>query len=156
MNNDPLAKPSSHAVYLGFDYGDKNIGVAVGQSISGTATGLETIQTSRNEAKWQAIARLIDVWQPKALVVGLSYQLDGSENPITQPILRFCRQLQGRYGLPVHTMDETLSTIESKAVFYRERSKRSQSFGAYKDQISAQLILQSWLNQTIRPDSPHG
>ncbi|HUL11687.1 MAG TPA: Holliday junction resolvase RuvX [Methylococcaceae bacterium] len=152
----PLKTSSRDETFLGFDYGDKNIGVAVGQRVTCTATGLETIRVSSNEAKWAAISRLVQTWRPTAFVVGLSYQLDGSENPITRPILRFCRQLEGRYQLPVYTIDEMLSTVESKNVFYEHRSRRSTGFGEVKDIIAAQLILQSWLRHIEQQDQHHG
>jgi putative Holliday junction resolvase len=145
LRTDPLRTLPKEKTYLGFDFGELNIGVAVGQRITGTATGLETIRVFSNAAKWQAITRLVETWRPNAFVVGLSYQLDGSENPITQPTLRFCRQLEGRYRLPVYTMDEMLSTVESRHVFYQDRQKRSAEFVDFKDTISAQLILQTWL-----------
>jgi len=149
---EPLKTISKDDTFLGFDYGDKNIGVAVGQRVTCTATGLETIRVSSNEAKWAAITRLVQTWRPSGFVVGLSYQLDGSENPITQPILRFCRQLEWRYRIPVYTMDEMLSTVESKHLFYEHRSKRSTGFGEVKDIIAAQLILQTWLRHIEQKD----
>ncbi len=142
--------PGAHEreeTYLGFDYGSRNIGVAVGQRITCTATPLETVRVYREKPDWQAISRLLRTWRPHALVVGLCYQQDGSENPITQPILRFCRQLEGRYRLPLYTMDETLSTFESKQLFFEAIESRASNFWEIKDQISAQLILQTWLNQ---------
>nr|WP_097990843.1 Holliday junction resolvase RuvX [Methyloterricola oryzae] len=152
---DPMVSSARSETYLGFDYGELKIGVAVGQRISGTATGLETIKVTSNASKWDAISRLVEAWRPSAFVVGLSHQLDGSENPITQPTLRFCRQLEGRFGLPVFTMDEMLSTIESRHVFYQERPKRSAKFMDSKDTISAQLILQTWLRQIDQTSAHH-
>ncbi|MDD5036513.1 MAG: Holliday junction resolvase RuvX [Methylococcaceae bacterium] len=146
-------KPASLAgVYLGFDYGDKNIGVAVGQRLTCTATGLETIRSAGKQARWDAIGRLVEAWRPSGFVVGISYQADGRENPITGQILRFCRQLEGRYGLPVHTMDETLSTVESKSLFFQSRAKKSTGFGEIKDILAAQLILQTWLEHVAQQD----
>ena len=145
----PLSKQGT---YLGFDYGDKHIGVAVGQRLTGTATGLETIRNACKQELWDAITRLVEDWRPCGFVVGLSYQDDGSENPITPKILRFCRQLEGRYGLPVYTMDETLSTVESKSLFYQGRAKRSIGFGTVKDILAAQLILQTWLEHTAQQE----
>lgn len=150
--NDPLAMGSRDETYLGFDYGELNIGVAVGQRVTGTATGLETIRVVSAAAKWDAITRLVQTWRPNAFVVGLSHQLDGSENPITQPTLRFCRQLEGRFRLPAYTIDEMLSTVESKHVFYQERVKRSVEFVDHKDRISAQVILQTWLNHGLQKE----
>ena len=145
---DPLQLGGQDETYLGFDYGEKNIGVAVGQRITGTATGIETIRVHSHVMKWQAIERLVETWRPNGFVVGLAYQPDGSENPITRPTLRFCRQLEGRFGLPVHTMDEQLSTMESRQIFYQNRNKRSDEFTDYKDSLAAQLILQTWLSHS--------
>jgi len=147
---DPLASAADELTYLGFDFGDKNIGVAVGQRVTASATPLETIRAATREAKWRAITRLVETWRPCGFVVGLSYQLDGTENAITQPTLRFCRQLEGRYLLPVHIMDESYSTLESRDVFYDRRTKKSSSFVDHKDAIAACVILQTWLRETAR------
>jgi len=152
---DSSTPPSQQGSYLGFDYGDKHIGVAVGQRLTCTATGLETIPALVKKPMWDAITRLVDTWHPLGLVVGISYQDDGSDNPITPHILRFCRQLEGRYHLPVYTMDETLSTVESKSLFYQSRAKRSTGFGAIKDILAAQLILQTWLEHTAQQERQH-
>ena len=144
MTDTPVTAPPP-GTYLGFDYGDKHIGVAVGQGLTRTATGLEMIPTLGKPARWDAITRLVEAWQPCGFVVGLSYQEDGSENPITPQILKFCRQLEGRYRLPVYTMDESFSTVESKSLFYQGRTKRTKGFAAVRDILSAQLILQTWL-----------
>jgi putative Holliday junction resolvase len=147
MGRDDTAR--GNATYLGFDFGERNIGVAVGQRVTGTATALETIRVTSHEAVWRAISRLVKIWQPSAFVVGMPYHPDkDEENPIVQPILRFCRHLEERYQRPVYTMDETLSTKESQEIFYRKRSKRSVQFADIKDELAAQLILQTWLNHT--------
>ncbi len=143
--------------YLGFDYGDKHIGVAVGQGLTFTASGLEMIPTLGKQARWDAITRLVEAWQPCGFVVGLAYREDGGENPITAQILKFCKQLEGRYRLPVYTMDETLSTFESKSLFYQSRAKRSANIGAARDILAAQLILQTWLEHIAHQErQKHG
>jgi putative Holliday junction resolvase len=149
MGRDGLPPGHGNATYLGFDFGERNIGVAVGQRVTGTATALETIRATSKDALWSAVSRLVKTWQPSAFVVGMPYHPEeGEENPIVQPILRFCRHLEERYHRPVYTMDETLSTKESQEIFYRERSKRSIQFSDIKDELAAQLILQTWLNHT--------
>lgn len=132
------------ATYFGFDFGERNIGVAVGQSVTGTAAPLKTLRAQPNAQLWAAVSDLIRQWEPAALVVGLSHQQDGSENPITAPTLRFCRQLEGRYLLPVFTVDETLTTAESRTHFYERRRRKSVEFDQVKDEMAAQLILQTW------------
>jgi putative Holliday junction resolvase len=153
MRRDALPPGHGNATYLGFDFGELNIGVAVGQRVTATATGLETIRATSNAALWSAVSRLVRIWQPSAFVVGMPYHPEGKENPIVQPILRFCRQLEERYQRPVYTMDETLSTKESREIFYRERSKRSVQFTDIKDELAAQLILQTWLNHTAQRET---
>lgn len=153
MHNEPAPGRGS-TTFLGFDFGERNIGVAVGQRITGTATGLETIRATSDAALWSAVSRLVDTWQPSAFVVGMPYHPEGEENPIVQPILRFCRKLEERYLRPVYTMDETLSTRESREIFYRRRSKRSVQFAHIKDELAAQLILQTWLKTSAPREVP--
>ena len=129
--------------YLGFDYGTKRIGVAVGQEITRTATGVVTLHAVNNKPDWSGIAHLLEEWQPVALVVGLPLNMDDSENPRTGLVRRFCNQLRERFKLPVHTMDERLSTIEAQRLLAQSGSKRDRD----SDKLAAQLILQSWLEQ---------
>jgi putative Holliday junction resolvase len=143
------------ATYLGFDFGEKRIGVAVGQSVSGTAAPLRTIPSSPLAGRWQAISDLVEQWRPAALIVGLSYQQDGAENPITAKTLRFCRQLEDRYHLPVFTIDETLTTVASRSFFYARPRRKSVRFEQVKDEMAAQLILQTWLAIHQRVEKPH-
>jgi len=134
--------------YLCFDYGEKCIGVAIGQRITGTASPLATIRATSRKALWDAVNRLNDTWRPDAFVVGMPYHPEGEENPISLSIQKFCNQLKERYRRPVFVMDETLSTRESKSIFYGEPPKRSIRFADIKDEMAAQLILQSWLIHT--------
>ena len=154
MHIASLPEVHGNGTYLGFDFGALNIGVAVGQRVTATATGLETIRATSDQALWSAVTRLVGIWQPSAFVVGMPYHPTGEENPIVQPILRFCRQLEERYHRPVYIMDETLSTKESQEIFYRERSKRSVQFTDIKDELAAQLILQTWLKHTAQRTLP--
>ena len=127
---------------LGFDYGRKRIGVAVGQRLTRSATALTTVRARDGKPDWPAIAHLIEEWEPDALVVGIPYHVDGSEQDMTRAARRFCRQLEGRYGFPVYQSDERLSSyiVES-----------SRPLKCYSDQDidsqAAQLILQDWLQQ---------
>jgi putative holliday junction resolvase len=132
--------------YLGFDFGSKKIGVAVGNSSTGIANPLVTLRSINQNPDWDGIAKLIQEWQPAALVVGISKQNDGSDNLITPRMLKFCRQLEGRYMLPVYQQDEALSTFEAKQMLFDEVKVSAKKLWAVQDQLAAQLILQSWLN----------
>ena len=124
---------------LGFDFGTQRIGIAVGQSITGTATALCTINSRNGKPDWGRITELIDRWRPDALVVGLPLYDDGSASDISKAAIKFTRQLQGRYRLPVHNMDEKLSTHAAKQHIKQQSSKQE------VDAVAAMIILQNWL-----------
>ena len=130
------------ATLLGFDYGTKRIGVAVGQTLTGTATPIETLRTRGSQPDWAAVGRLIEQWQPDALVVGLPLNMDGSEQELTHRARRFTNQLHGRFRLPVHMSDERLSTKEARA--------RAGQSATELDAVAAQVILETWMADTTR------
>ena len=143
---DPLLTKINTDTYLGFDFGNKKIGIAIGQIITTTASPLQTIRSINQNPNWEIITRLIEEWRPAGLVVGISKQADGSDNPITPRMLKFCRHLEGRYQLPVYQQDETLSTFEAKQMLFDEVSVNADKLWEVQDQLAAQLILQTWLN----------
>jgi putative holliday junction resolvase len=142
---DPLQSAPSDT-YLGFDFGNKKIGVAVGQVTTCSASSLQTLRSINEQPNWGLISQLIEEWQPVGLVVGISRQFDGTDNPITPRMVKFCRQLEGRYRLPVYQQDETLSTFESKQLLFDEVKVNATRLWEVQDQLAAQLILQTWLN----------
>jgi len=143
---DPLLTKTNSDTYLGFDFGNKKIGTAVGQTITTSASPLQTIRSINQNPNWEIITKLIQEWRPAGLVVGISKQADGSDNLITPRMLKFCRQLEGRYRLPVYQQDETLSTFEAKQMLFDEVNVNVSRLWEVQDQLSAQLILQTWLN----------
>ena len=126
---------------LGFDFGTRRIGVAVGQELTRTATALTTLNSADGGPDWTAIGRLIKEWQPAALVVGLPLNLDGSESESSRLARRFGNRLTGRYNLPVFTADERLSSSEAEAIL----AEQGRFEKADIDKLAAQLILQGWL-----------
>jgi putative Holliday junction resolvase len=123
---------------LCFDYGQKRIGVAVGQAITGTATPLQIINVYNNQPEWDRIQQMIKDWQPQALIVGIPIQMDDARQEMTAAAERFVRQLEGRFHLPVFGVDERLSTFEAK-----NRSGMETEI----DSIAAQAILETWLTE---------
>lgn len=132
--------------FLGFDFGMKNIGVAVGQELTHTANPLKVIKAREGIPNWDQIQALIDEWQPQQLIVGLPFNMDGTEQEMTQAARRFGNRLNGRFHLPVEWQDERLSTFEALDQLGIQ-SKMQSNNREDVDRISAQLILQSWLNQ---------
>ncbi len=149
---DPLLAKANTDTYLGFDFGTKKIGTAVGQTITVTASPLQTIRSINQNPNWDSIGKLIQEWRPAGLVVGISKQADGADNLVTPRMLKFCRQLEGRYQLPVFQQDETLSTYEAKQLLFDEVSVSASKLWEVQDQLAAQLILQSWLNDRSQKD----
>lgn len=121
---------------LGFDWGRRRIGTAVGNSLTRTATPLSTLRADRNDLKFAAIAALIRQWQPQQLVVGLPLHPDGSAHDNTAHAKRFARQLEGRFRLPVVLVDERYTSVAAE--------------GAGADDVdsaAAQLIVEQYLQQ---------
>jgi len=146
LKQDPLAKNLNSDTFLGFDFGNKKIGTAIGQTTTGIASPLKTIRSINQQPNWEIISQLITEWNPAGLVVGISKQADGSDNIITPKMFKFCRQLEGRYNLPVYKIDEAFSTFEAKQMLFDDLKVNATKLWDVQDQLAAQLILQSWLN----------
>ncbi len=99
-------------VVLAFDFGLARTGVAVGNTLTGTARALAIIDSPTNDARWQGIAPLIEEWQPAFLVVGVPRMGDGTPSTLTARCERFARQLGGRFRKKVFTVDERFSSVE--------------------------------------------
>jgi putative holliday junction resolvase len=99
--------------FLAFDFGEKRTGVASGNRLTRTATPMETIRTAVIDVRFASIEKLLKEWQPDALVVGIPTHPDGATHEMTQRAQRFARQLHGRFGLPVHEVDERYSSVEA-------------------------------------------
>ncbi len=118
---------------LAFDFGEKQIGVAVGNTITKTAEALKIIQEKNQDEKFKAIETLIQEWQPQLLVVGLPTHSDGAEHEMTLKAKRFGNQLHGRFQKEVVWVDERYTSV---------------SVQDGNDALAAQLILQQYLDQT--------
>ncbi|MEM7207977.1 MAG: Holliday junction resolvase RuvX [Pseudomonadota bacterium] len=138
---------SSEGCFLGFDFGERKIGVAVGHALTSTANPLVTLKAEHGQPDWGVVADLIQEWKPRALVVGLPLQMDGTRQEVTRLAQKFANRLRGRFGLPVHTMDERLSSAEAADFIKNEREKgnRGKTRRGDEDRIAAALILQHWL-----------
>jgi putative Holliday junction resolvase len=130
---------------LCFDFGERRIGVAIGEHLLATANPLTTIDNESNEIRFTVITQLISEWQPKLLVVGLPLSLDGSENATTQLCKKFARRLNGRFNLPVMLIDERFSSVDASEKLNQTGIKgRAQK--QMLDQVAAQTILQSYFD----------
>ncbi|BFM18552.1 Holliday junction resolvase RuvX [Maricurvus nonylphenolicus] len=130
---------------LAFDYGVKNIGVAYGQTLSGTATEIPPIKARDGVPNWDDVAALLKEWQPDVLLVGLPLNMDGTESELCPRARKFGNRLHGRFGVKVEMVDERLSTFAAKEEA-AERGHRGNYGQAPVDSIAARLILESWMN----------
>nr|VFK02406.1 MAG: putative holliday junction resolvase [Candidatus Kentron sp. H]VFK02528.1 MAG: putative holliday junction resolvase [Candidatus Kentron sp. H]VFK05469.1 MAG: putative holliday junction resolvase [Candidatus Kentron sp. H] len=135
---------TSPVTLLGFDLGSKQIGIAVGQTLTNTANPLGIIAVKRNAPDWKAIDHMVESWNPDGLVVGLPLNMDGTEQEMTRAARRFRNQLMHRYRLPVYVADERLSTREA-----RNRLAHEGKLDAEDDAVAAQVILETWLHELI-------
>ena len=129
----------ARATLLAFDYGERRIGVAVGERAALTASPLAIVQVRNGRPDWQTLDGLVAEWAPAALIVGLPVEMDGSRHPLAARAERFARRLQERYRLPAHMSDERLSSCEARS--------RATDPRAPLDALAAQVILEGWLNQ---------
>jgi putative Holliday junction resolvase len=145
------------AILLAFDYGERRIGVAVGQTASGTATAIGTVG-ARGTPDWTAVLRCITEWQPHRLLVGLPYNMDGSETAMTSACRRFASELGQRTSLPVDLVDERLTSAAAAAELRDARRSGERARRVRRGDVdahAARLILETWL-RAARPDEEKG
>lgn len=130
---------------LAFDFGEKRIGVAVGDMEVGIAHPLTTITTDSNDRRFAAIGALVSEWKPELLVVGLPFHMDGTEHELTRLCRLFARRLGGRFGIRTELVDERLSSVEASQSL-REGGINGSAQKAILDQVAAQHILRSYLD----------
>ncbi|MDC3196698.1 Holliday junction resolvase RuvX [Gammaproteobacteria bacterium] len=137
-NDEPISA-------LGFDYGTQRIGVAFGQSLTGTAQPICVLRARDGIPDWAEIESLIAEWRPNLFVVGLPYNLDGSESDLMVRAVKFANRLNGRFNKPSYGMDERLSSVEAAEQVLEENwgSKKRAAI----DDIAAQIILQNWFSE---------
>lgn len=135
---------------LGFDFGLRRIGVAIGQTATHTANSLETVSNGK-APDWAALDRLVREWRPSLLLVGLPLGADGEETDMSRAARRFGRQLSERYSLDVEYADERLSSraAEERFAALRADGTLRRKHSGQLDAMSAQIVLENWLQ------SPH-
>ncbi len=132
---------------LGFDYGTLRIGVAVGQSLTGTASPVDIVPAADGIPDWDHVKHLVEQWQPDIFIVGLPYNMDDSESELLVRARKFALRLHGRFHRPWYGMDERLSSFEAREVLSARKSSKDRPL----DSVAAQLILESWFRQ----QTPH-
>lgn len=142
---------------MAFDYGTQKIGVAYGQSLTGSAQAIAVLKASDGIPDWDAVASLIRQWQPQVFVVGLPYNMDGTDSELLPRAIKFANRLNGRFNLPCFGIDERLSTREARARMDARGVEGGKKSGgakkspginqAHVDAIAAQIILENWFSE---------
>jgi len=125
------------------------MGLAVGQTVTLTASPLPLIKARQGIPDWNELARVVSQWKPDALVIGMPFNMDGTSNEMTKKAGRFITQLEARFKLPCFKMDERLSTREAREIGRANAEAAGKRFDEYSevDSLAAQLILESFLNE---------
>lgn len=139
-------RPLGERTALGFDFGKKFIGVAVGQEITGTAKPLGSIKAQNGIPNWQQMESYFKEWQPDYVIVGLPLNMDGTEQQLTLDAKKFANRIHGRFGIAIELQDERLTTADAKERLFSQGGYRNLK----KDNIdafSAGLIIESFFEQ---------
>jgi putative holliday junction resolvase len=145
-----MPESSRPRIVLAFDFGLRRIGVACGDSVSRNASALETVPAGPKGPRWEAISAMIRDWQPDLAVVGLPYNVDGSDNEMTGAARGFAAELARRYALQVVMVDERYSSLEAAARLQTARAsglRRRRVAKADLDAAAACVILERWFNE---------
>ena len=145
-----MSDANSRAIHaktiLCFDYGTQSIGIAVGQSVTRTATPLTVLKAKDGVPNWDNVKKIIDEWQPHLLLIGLPLNMDGSASAIGARAQKFANRLHGRFGLPIAMADERLSSFEAKGDIIKRTGSRDFKSNDV-DSLAAKIILESWFAQ---------
>ncbi len=135
--------------YIAFDYGEQRTGVAIGQSITRTATPLTTLISNKQKTNWSEIEKLLHEWQPNEIIVGIPEDSEKNKS-LRKKIMRFCRELSQISHLPISMHDETLTSDEAYQQLKARRQRMNSKIDKQDiDQLAAALLLESWMNVNL-------
>jgi len=142
---------SAALTILGFDYGARRIGVAVGNGLTRSARALEVVNNGAQGADWQRIDILLREWHPQLLLVGLPLTMDGNEQTNSRAARAFAAALQARYAIDAQLVDERLSSREAVQRFAegRARGESRRKHAQNLDALAAAIIVETWLSHTL-------
>jgi putative Holliday junction resolvase len=145
-----MPESSRPKIVLAFDFGLRRIGVACGDTVSRSAVGLKAVPADAAGPRWEVIAALLRDWQPDMAVVGLPYNVDGSDSTQTTAARGFAAELARRYALDVAMVDERYSSLEASARLKSAREsglRRRRYAKSDVDAAAACVILERWFSE---------
>ena len=126
---------------IAFDYGEKKIGVAVGQTSTNTSSPLKIIFNKDNKTNWISISSLLDEWKPDLILLGKPLNMDGSESKIMKKVVQFYKELKSIYDVDIEFVDERLTTFEAREILKDERHDNV-------DAHAAKILIDSWFENS--------
>jgi putative Holliday junction resolvase len=142
--------PPGPLLAFGLDYGERRIGVAAGDTLTGTARPLGVVAAQAGHPDWPALDRYVRDWQPRVLVVGVPYNMDGTPTRLTDAAREFAAETGRRFALEVVTVDERLSSREAEDILRRQRAsgeRRRRVRAEDVDPVAACVLLEQWLRR---------
>lgn len=140
--------PAATDIFLGFDFGERRIGVAAGSALGAGARPLGVVAAHAGVPDWSALGRHVRDWQPRLLVSGVPYNMDGTPGRLTAAALGFAAELRARFALEVITVDERLSSREAEDILRHERASGARVRRVRPgdvDATAACVLLDQWL-----------
>lgn len=134
-------------ILLGFDFGMKHIGVAIGQTITQTASPLTTLAAVDGVPNFEEIQKLLTSWKPDIIVVGIPLNMDGTVQPITFCARGFVRRLAAQTQLPIVEVDERLSTFEARQRIKENKESGTKHKSVDINALSAAILIEQWMNE---------
>jgi putative Holliday junction resolvase len=145
-----MPRSGAPRIVLAFDFGLRRVGVACGDTVSRTAAPLDAVPNGQSGPRWEAIDTIVREWQPALLVIGLPYNVDGSDSAMTVAARKFADQLGRRFGLQADLVDERYSSREAEARLKSAREsgvRRRRVVKADVDAAAACVILERWFTE---------
>ena len=124
---------------IAFDYGEKKIGVAVGQTSTNTSSPLQIIFNKDNNTNWTSISSLLDEWKPDLILLGKPLNMDGSDSEIMKKVDKFYKELKSIYDADIEFVDERLTTFEAREILKDEKHDNV-------DAHAAKILIDNWLD----------
>ena len=140
--------PGTPETIIAFDFGQRRIGVAVGQQVTSSASPLDVVTNGESGPDWQQIGDLIREWRPDRLIVGMPMHADGTASAVTDLVTDFVEQL-GRFELPIESVDERYTSVEAQALLKSQRAEglRGRISKGTIDSVAATVIAERWLKK---------
>ena len=124
---------------VAFDFGEKKIGVAVGQTSTYTSSPLQVIFNNHDKVNWNEISILLEEWRPELILVGKPLNMDGTDSDMMKKVDAFYKKLESLYDAKFEYVDERLTTFEARDILKENNVETV-------DANAAKILIDNWFN----------